>query len=98
MIEFIIKTEPHQIQDTVSINEARRLIWRLSEPLAEVTQNIDANVRILSKHKMDLSDVTLSKDDLVEKMYIPVQDLDVIEISYPMTVCTHESCVEYIKV
>lgn len=83
---------PHLVKNTISVNEARRIVVQLSQPLAEIAQLIQDNITILERHKssLQLSDNTLA--DLKEKLYIPVVDLKVIAMDQPTTVCTSLKC------
>ncbi|XP_023311754.1 uncharacterized protein LOC111692176 [Anoplophora glabripennis] len=90
--------KPHFIKSTSAINEARRLIVQLSQPLAEISQLISDNLYALKKHKenLDLNSDTL--DELRQKLYMPVIGLDVITLTQPVTVCASRKCAEIYKV
>ena len=42
--------KPHDVENTVSINESRFLIEQLTTPIAEVSKLIQDNIRVLDKH------------------------------------------------
>lgn len=84
--------EPHPVKNTVSVNQARRVILRLSQPLAEIAQLIEDNVRVLKKHKTSLSDHKASLEELKDKLYVPMMDLRVTQLAHPATVCASLSC------
>jgi GTP-binding protein EngB required for normal cell division len=90
--------KPHQLANTFSINEARRIIVQLSQPLADISQLIHDNIRILEKHKGNLRIENQSLDDLKKKMYIPVINLEVTQLTQPVTVCTSAKCADLVKV
>jgi GTPase SAR1 family protein len=46
MLEHILKLEKHMVKDTTTLNEARNMIQELSKPLAEISQNIQLNIKI----------------------------------------------------
>ncbi|KAF5308239.1 hypothetical protein FQR65_LT06232 [Abscondita terminalis] len=83
---------PHEVKNTISVNEARRLIVQLSQPLAEIVQVIQDNIRALDTHQkeLQLTDTTLSR--LKTNLYIPIVDLKVMELDQPTTVCTSLKC------
>lgn len=89
---------PHKIKDTVSVNEGRRLILRLSEPLARISENIDSNIVVLERRRNELKDSNKSIEELKTKLRIPTINLRVEELTQPMTVCTDTSCVDNIPV
>ncbi|XP_023309902.1 uncharacterized protein LOC108905327 [Anoplophora glabripennis] len=104
LIEYIIgdsknpPLQPHIIKNTNAINEARRLIIQLSRPLAEISQLISDNVFALQRHKEDLDMSYNTIDELKKKLYMPVIDLEVMELSQPVTICTSKNCAEIYKV
>ena len=83
---------PHRVRDTLSVNEARRLIIMLSEPLNEITANIEDNLTLIEKHKIDVEGIANDLLLLRKKMYIPVCDMQIIELANPQTVCTSVKC------
>lgn len=80
------------------MNEARRLILRLSQPLAEIAEHIKNNISRNERYKALLSDKTKDIEDLKKYLMIPRIGLKVIPLDHPMTVCTNDKCVEAIKV
>ncbi|XP_044271283.1 uncharacterized protein LOC123015565 [Tribolium madens] len=90
--------KPHQLYNTISINDARRIITQLSQPLADISQLIYDNIRILERHKRNLEMENQSLDDLKKKLYIPIVDLEVTQLTQPVTVCTTPKCADVVKV
>lgn len=90
--------KPHKIQDTLSINESRRLIVQLSQPLADIANLIQINIVQLERQKellnLHAGDVQKLKDNL----YVPVTNIRVEELDRPRTVCTGAQCCEVIRV
>ncbi|KAK4872828.1 hypothetical protein RN001_014857 [Aquatica leii] len=83
---------PHDVKNTISVNEARRLIVQLSQPLAEIAQLINDNIRAVDAHKDHLKFTTTSLTELRSKLYIPIIDLKVTKLNQPTTVCTSVQC------
>ena len=98
LINYVISLPPHKIKDTVSVNEGRRLILRLSHPLAIISQNIDSNIVVLERRKDELKDSNKSIEELKTKLRIPTIKLQVEELAHPRTVCTDSSCVDNVPV
>lgn len=90
--------KPHFVQSTNAINEARRLIVQLSQPLAEISQLIDDNLLVLERHQNDLDSNKNSIEELKKKLYMPVVSLVVTPLEQPVTVCAAEKCAEIYKV
>jgi len=89
---------PHFVKNTLSLNDARRLILTLSRPIAEVGSVISVNIDLLRSKQKDVKKSTKHKEQLIEQLYIPAIDLDITEIDYPRTVCTSPGCVKHIKI
>ncbi len=53
------------------INEARRLIINLSQPLAEIAQNIERNLIVLHEHQKIIQEKANEVDALKNELYIP---------------------------
>ncbi|XP_031357775.1 uncharacterized protein LOC116181523 [Photinus pyralis] len=89
---------PHEVKNTISVNEARRLIVQLSQPLADIAQLILDNIQCLERHKQNLHQSNNSLTELKTKLYIPTINLRVIEMAEPTTVCTSPKCSTLYKV
>lgn len=94
MLNYIKSRKPHNINETMSINEARNTILTLARPMAKISDNITTNIRIAEQQKkftMSLDDekLKLQKNRLVEHVKI-----ETVAIDYPKTVCTNDQCIE----
>ncbi|KAF5301885.1 hypothetical protein FQR65_LT08717 [Abscondita terminalis] len=98
MITYIVGDEcnpglvPHEVKNTISVNEARRLVVQLSQPLAEIAQLIDDNIRAIDSHRSHLKQENITLSILKSKLYIPTVDLKVVKLNQPTTVCTSTKC------
>ncbi|XP_055354534.1 uncharacterized protein LOC129600147 [Paramacrobiotus metropolitanus] len=92
LIAYIAGLEPHSTQTTISLNEARRLILLLVEPMAEIARNIQSNMRAVKSHMEELEVLEQSSGEWKKKLYVPTIILVPEEIPYPMTVCRSEKC------
>ncbi|KAJ3655974.1 hypothetical protein Zmor_015081 [Zophobas morio] len=90
--------KPHDVENTISINEVRFLIEQLSTPIAEVSELIQDNIRLLDRHKKRFNLETQTVDQLKTQLYIPCVDLEVKELDEPVTVCTDTKCADVVKV
>ncbi|XP_049823906.1 uncharacterized protein LOC109608186 [Aethina tumida] len=90
--------KPHMVKNTVSINETRRIINQLSQPMLDISENIDNNIRILERHKMKISETNKTVNELKRNLFIPVINLETIKLIQPVTVCSDKKCVEIIKI
>ncbi|KAJ8910296.1 hypothetical protein NQ315_002458 [Exocentrus adspersus] len=89
--------KPHFIKSTSAINEARRLVTQLSQPLADISQLINDNLFILQRHQENFDLNTDTLEELKQKLYMPVINLQVITLTQPVTVCTAKKCAEVYK-
>ncbi|KAL1497314.1 hypothetical protein ABEB36_008298 [Hypothenemus hampei] len=94
MLKYTCQLYPHFVHNTSSINEARKIISHLSQPMADIVQLVQDNIQILTNREKDLNIDTQSLEELKKKLFIPVIDLDVINLTQPVTVCTGSSCIE----
>jgi len=98
LIDYISTLPPHKVKNTLSLNDARRLIVEISRPLAEITSTIQNNISVVEQRRQEVLESTQHKEDLTNKLYIPAIDLETTPLDYPRTVCTARSCVKYISV
>lgn len=98
MIKYIKNLPIHNVDDTISLNEARRIISELSKPIAEISQNIQLNMKLIEDKKYELEKNGHNMKDLEKRLNIPVVDLEIENLDYPTTVCTNSDCVQYINV
>ncbi|CAH1154068.1 unnamed protein product [Phaedon cochleariae] len=100
MINYIVgdanntPLKPHHVKSTSAINEARRMINQLAQPLAEISQLINHNMHALKRHEANLQMDHDSLDELKTKLYMPTIDLEVVKMTQPSTVCTTYKCAE----
>ncbi|KRT85610.1 hypothetical protein AMK59_2772 [Oryctes borbonicus] len=94
LLTYVANLQPHKIQDTISINEARRLILSLSEPLAHVAKNIDDNLRCIIRKQEELQDENKTVEELKKLLHYDMIRLKVIKLEHPRTVCTHQDCTD----
>ena len=94
MIEHIKKLPPHNIRNTISMNEARTIVISLSEPMADIVQWIqntkEESDQIKTKIEDDENDIREVEKNLQFKGF----SLQTTPLELPQTVCAHPNCVE----
>ncbi|KAL3088881.1 hypothetical protein niasHS_009173 [Heterodera schachtii] len=87
LFKFVSGLEPHRTWETVSINEARRTIIDLSEPLALITGRIQMNlIRIKDcQNAIELGEKELQASPTLES-------IEFVPLAYPRTVCAANCC------
>jgi len=98
MIDYISSLPPHRVKNTLSLNDARRLIVALSRPLAEITSTIQNNIGVAEQRRREVLESTKHEQQLTNNLYIPAVDLQTTPLDYPRTVCTAGSCVKHVSV
>ena len=98
LFKHIQNLKPHSIENTVSLNNARRIILELSKPLAETAATIQINIDSADAKSKELAASNKTAKELQDQLYLDGLDLEPVHLDYPRTVCTHSSCVEYVQV
>ena len=98
LLGYIDSLSPHMIQNTVSIYRARRIILELSQPLATIVENIQRNGENLRFHSEQLKASQTKAKNLKDQLNVKIVKSVPVKLPKPMTVCTDESCVKYVKV
>eukprot|EP00112_Aurelia_sp_Birch-Aquarium-sp1_P022972 Seg667.4 transcript_id=Seg667.4/GoldUCD/mRNA.D3Y31 product="Verrucotoxin subunit beta" protein_id=Seg667.4/GoldUCD/D3Y31 len=96
LFEYVLGLHPHAVKETMSLNNARRIILELSKPLAEISSAIQTNIDAANRKANELQASKATASDLQNKLYLDAVDLLPIQLNYPRTVCTDANCVEYI--
>ena len=90
--------KPHDVENTISINEVRFHIEQLTTPIAEVSELIQDNIRVLDAHKKKMQQNDQTLEELKQQMHIPCVNIEVKELTQPVTVCTDPKCADIVKV
>ncbi|RVD82096.1 uncharacterized protein DFL_006532 [Arthrobotrys flagrans] len=85
---------PHQVKGTLSLNESRRVISRLTKPMAEIAQVIKASVAVNEDRTRDLSEKELDRGALEQKLLVEKIVLTASPLDMPRTVCGNTNCIE----
>ncbi|CAG8640640.1 1150_t:CDS:1 [Paraglomus occultum] len=94
LIQHVRSRQRHEVQDTLSLNNARNMVVELSKPLAGIEQVIQINLSLIKSQQDDIKNCSKNIEDLKKDLYIPQVDLEAEELQYPQTVCTSQSCVD----
>ncbi|XP_076266775.1 uncharacterized protein LOC143200245 [Rhynchophorus ferrugineus] len=98
LFDYITKLKPHHVGITSAVNEARRVIYQLSKPMADIAELVQDNIRVLERHEQDLSIQSGSVQDLKRKLYIPTIKLEVTKLNQPTTVCADIKCCDVYQI
>ncbi|KAL3089934.1 hypothetical protein niasHS_006386 [Heterodera schachtii] len=87
LLSNISNLKPHRTWETVSVNEARRTIIDLSEPLALITEKIQTNLDRIKKYEeaIELGVEQVEKAPTLET-------IEFVPLPHPRTVCAAACC------
>ncbi|XP_038059627.1 uncharacterized protein LOC119730696 [Patiria miniata] len=98
LFKHIDSLTPHNIRNTLNMNEARRIIVAMSKPLAEVAKTIQQNVQEGNEAKTQIDLVDRHMDSLKADLKFSGFDLQRVELDHPRTVCTDSKCIRYVPI
>ncbi|CAG2175934.1 unnamed protein product, partial [Oppiella nova] len=78
--------------DTLSLNDAKQNILLLTQPLADIANNISHNVKQCERHKQRIHEFTGDLTALEKELYIPSVDIETDPLDHPKTVCSDKNC------
>lgn len=96
MWSYIRSRKPHDLKNTVSLNNARKLILELAEPMVQLQNNITANILHIQNEEDRIKNSNDSKQKIANNLNLDVDDLEMTPLSYPRTVCTASKCTEVV--
>ncbi|XP_055357496.1 uncharacterized protein LOC129602493 isoform X3 [Paramacrobiotus metropolitanus] len=97
LLDHIFSLPPHNTRNTVTLNEARRLVLQFTEPLGKISTLLENNVELIKSKREDLQRQIADKTVLEKDLYVPVQRLHVKSSSVPRTVCAAAKCIEVLR-
>ncbi|KAN0000364.1 hypothetical protein ACTFIZ_000817 [Dictyostelium cf. discoideum] len=98
LISYFNLLPPHDIRNTVSLNECRILINSLLKPVVEITRLIDTKLMNIKNQKQELIAQSDAIESLKKNLTISYIDLERKDLPYPTTVCTNSTCVTPVTV
>lgn len=96
-IKYIENLKPHKIKNTISLNNTRQLVLKLTRPLAEINKLMQTNIKILEDDMQDLQQMKGTREELLKKRMMKQKGIDVRKIDHPKTVCSNKKCVRVWK-
>ncbi|KAH9389540.1 hypothetical protein TYRP_023190, partial [Tyrophagus putrescentiae] len=96
MLNYIAGLPTHDLEDTISLNNSRKFIHQMAEPIVDLNILLEANIAHIENQENELKDVTKNKLDLAKNLNIEIDDLESVELNYPTTVCTANKCTDVI--
>ena len=97
LMAYFKKLKPHNVQETLSLNETRHLIAQLTQPMQQISQAITDTIAKSEQQARDLADTKLVGKDLMAKLQVTKSVVKATQLSQPKTVCSHETCVTAVQ-
>ncbi|CAG2178360.1 unnamed protein product, partial [Oppiella nova] len=98
LFEHIDGLKPHNTRDTLSLNDARKVILNLTKPMADISKNVQTNIAIINDKMIEITSSKEAQKGLHDKLRVTINDLIPVKLDYQRTVCTSSTCVWYRKI
>ena len=102
MMKRFASLEPHQVKNTCSINEARRIISVLIRPIVEISATIQENIGAIETAKANLQKMLLTGKKKFrtfsgEILSFETTEMKTVKLERPLKVCMSAKCVSQIR-
>ena len=98
MFELIKKKKPHETKKTVSLNEARNCIIAMSKPMGQAVELIEKNLKKIKDAQDQCQVYNADIKSFQAQVNFKGYDLEINQLTYPMTVCAHLDCKRYVTI
>ncbi|KAF5025539.1 hypothetical protein F66182_2347 [Fusarium sp. NRRL 66182] len=95
LLRHFDEIKPHDVNQTLSMNGARRAISQLMVPMVEVSQMIRHNIAALDDKLKELEDTRLSGRELRKRLHLDMIQFSAKQLDMPRTVCKHKNCCDF---
>ncbi|EXX68672.1 hypothetical protein RirG_103070 [Rhizophagus irregularis DAOM 197198w] len=75
LIKYLVKPQPHVIEDTISLNNSRNTVILLSKPLAKMEHLIQQNIILIKEKQEEIKNSDETIEELDKKLYVSQIDL-----------------------
>ena len=90
--------QPHYLAITEKLYQARKLIFRMAEPMVRLQAMVEANLKAINEKQQYLSTSTEENIRLANSLAFEVNTLKTEILVSPVTVCTDARCVDIANV
>ncbi len=98
MFSHISSLTPHRLDATISLNNARKIVIELSEPIVLLSQEIEKNLDEIKKAQQLLEHGANTRENLAAFLETTITDLVKKPNQVPQLVCKADCCIERIYV
>ncbi|KAG0302724.1 hypothetical protein BGZ98_007282 [Dissophora globulifera] len=92
LINRVMDLKPHRTEDTLTLDNARRSIFQLTEPMTKINENIAIELEAIRALKNLAGNHQITAQELKEKLTETYMALKPINLVYPRLVCTSDGC------
>ncbi|CAF1233193.1 unnamed protein product [Rotaria sordida] len=87
LMAFVVPRLLPAVCNTLSLNEAKQLVRKLTCPIIEITRLIEQNLQLAKKNSKDIS-----KNPELASKGLPQKDAKSEHLKYSTTICTNKKC------
>jgi len=98
LFKYLVTRVPHKVDDTISLNNARKIVLLLCKPLGDIGKLIQDNISIIRDEQSKIENSCRSIKDLEKNKYTKQTKLIPEQLGHPRTVCTDTNCIKVYKV
>ena len=92
LMEYLVTRPLHAVKNTLSLNEAEQLIRKFPRPIAETAKLIEENIQLANDFRN-----RIEENPELAFEGIPQNNVEIIELVHPRTVCVGERCCRVIE-
>ncbi|KAM9990675.1 hypothetical protein ACTFIY_006700 [Dictyostelium cf. discoideum] len=89
LLQEISQVQPHDVANTICINNARTMISNLAQPMSTCISNINTNIKLMDQQSEKLRNNSIGDESL---LYIPVSVVIAEKLENSLLVCTKNGC------
>lgn len=97
LLKQICSLAPHQLQKTISLNTALKLIQELGEPMIQLQRTVYLNIEKIQEKEEMIKRSDITKSDILRQLDVQIDELKMVILSKPRTTCTGQRCIEVVQ-
>lgn len=94
MMDRILSLEPHQLDKTLSMYNARKLILEMADPVIKLQLYIKSDIEKIQAKTNQIESLNKTRAELLRQLNIEVETIEKVALSQPATVCTGSKCAD----
>ncbi|CAD6199155.1 unnamed protein product [Caenorhabditis auriculariae] len=90
----ISKTQPHEVERTLALNNIRSEILLLTSPLADIAEREATQKSVIADKVKEVEEAEKNPNQSNMKLYVETTVLERVDLAQPQTVCMADCCVD----